>query len=55
MAYASGLELRQLNLEPEQWVTVVGECDKPHVAYVSNYDRDLDLWFFMVEREPISE
>jgi hypothetical protein len=55
MTYAPAAELEDLNLKAKQWVTVVGqpECGKPHVAYITNYDKDLDLWFFMVEREPV--
>lgn len=53
MAFADGVDVEKLELKVGQWVTVVGECDKPHVAYVTNYDKDLDLWFFMVEKEPL--
>jgi hypothetical protein len=53
MAYAPESEVEGLNLKVGQWVTVVGECDKFHVAYVNNYDENLKLWFFMVEKEPI--
>jgi hypothetical protein len=53
MAYTSADEIKDFNLRAGQWVTIVGECEKPHVAYVNNYDKDLNLWFFMVEREPL--
>lgn len=53
MAYVSADDLGDVHLKTGQWVTVVGECEKPHVAYVNNYDSNLNLWFFMVEKEPL--
>lgn len=57
MAFAPQSEVKEHDLKVGQWVTVIGEaeCGKPHIAYVSNYDKDLDLWFFMVEGDVISE
>jgi hypothetical protein len=53
MAYAPAQDLGELKLKEGWWVTVVGECEKPHIAYVNNYDENLNLWFFMVEKEPL--